>query len=98
AEAVVSKATTVSLSAFDAVGVGSTSAFPVSAAGASPLTVNGFPRIFYAGAEYCPFCAAERWAVVLALSRFGTWTGLGETRSSPGDQFPRTATFTFDGA
>jgi hypothetical protein len=98
ADAVVSKAAAVPLSAFDAVGVGSVTGFPVSAGSAPALTVNGLPRVFYAGAEYCPFCATERWAVVVAMSRFGAWTGLGQTRSSPSDQYPSTATFTFHGA
>ena len=98
ADAVVAKASAVPLSAFDTVGVGTVSAFPVSAGGAPALTLNGLPRVFYAGAEYCPYCATERWAVVVAMSRFGAWTGLGETRSSPSDVYPSTATFTFHGA
>jgi uncharacterized membrane protein len=95
---VVGEATSVPLSVFNAVGVGSVSAFPVSAGDAPALTANGLPRVFYAGAEYCPYCAAERWAVVVAMSRFGTWTGLGQTRSSASDVFPSTATFSFHGA
>ena len=56
---------------------------------------NGKPEFFYAGAEYCPFCAAQRWAVVVALSRFGTFNKLNQTTSSATDSFPNTATFTF---
>ncbi len=97
AAAVVTTTTSVPLSAFDSVGVGTVTDFPVSAGSAPALTLNGLPRVFYAGAEYCPFCSTERWAVVVAMSRFGTWSGLGQTRSSPGDQYPRTATFTFHG-
>ncbi len=37
------------------------------------------------GAEYCPFCAAQRWAMVNAFSRFGTFTGLTTTHSSSTD-------------
>ena len=51
--------------------------------------------MLYIGAEFCPFCGAERWAMVLALSRFGTWSGLKETTSSPWDTDPETATFSF---
>jgi hypothetical protein len=35
---------------------------------------------------------------VVALSRFGTFTGLGQTHSSSTDVFPDTATLTFHGA
>ncbi len=54
--------------------------------------------MLYVGAEYCPYCATERWAVAVALSRFGTFTGLGQTTSSPSDVYRSTATLTFHGA
>lgn len=57
-------------------------------------TVDGKPGGFYLGAEYCPYCAGERWAVVLALSKFGTWSGLQTMKSSSTDVFPDTPTFT----
>jgi hypothetical protein len=49
------------------------------------------------GAEYCPYCAAERWPMVVALSRFGTFSNLGATESSTvnGEVFPGTKTFSF---
>ena len=55
------------------------------------------PEVFYYGSEYCPFCAAQRWATIVALSRFGTWSGLGNMESSthPGEYAPGTPTFTF---
>ncbi|MCW2547155.1 MAG: hypothetical protein JWN96_1615 [Mycobacterium sp.] len=59
------------------------------------LTFDGKPGILYYGAEYCPFCAAERWPFVQALSRFGTWSGLDQTTSSATDVHPNTATFSF---
>lgn len=37
---------------------------------------NGKPEIFYMGGEYCPICAAQRWAIVTALSRFGSFSPL----------------------
>jgi hypothetical protein len=98
ANTVISQVTSVSPTTFDTVGVGAVDGLPVSAGDAPPLTKDGLPRVFYAGAEYCPYCAAERWAVVVALSRFGAWTGLGETSSSPSDVYPSTATLTFHGA
>jgi hypothetical protein len=85
------------IAVFIAVGVGSVTALPSAIAGA-PLTANGKPRILYVGAEYCPYCATERWAVVVALSRFGTFADLSQTASSPSDVYPSTATFTFHGA
>lgn len=46
---------------------------------------NGQPELLYIGAEYCPYCAGERWAMVAALSKFGTFTGLHSIVSSPSD-------------
>ena len=54
--------------------------------------------MLYEGAEYCPFCAAERWAMVMALSKFGTFWGLKLTNSSVSDFAPDTATFSFYGS
>ena len=66
--------------------------------GAEAITADGKPRVLYVGAEYCPFCAAERWAMVAALSRFGTFSNLGITSSSASDTDPNTATLSFHGA
>ncbi|HEU0192929.1 MAG TPA: DUF929 family protein, partial [Gaiellales bacterium] len=63
-----------------------------------PLTQDGKPLVVYLGGEFCPYCAAERWAIVAALSRFGTFHDLGATHSSSSDVFPDTATFSFHGA
>jgi thiol-disulfide isomerase/thioredoxin len=52
------------------------------------------PTIYYFGAEYCPYCAAERWPMIIALSRFGTFAHLGDMTSSPTDAYPSTPTFT----
>jgi thiol-disulfide isomerase/thioredoxin len=61
-----------------------------------PLTGStGKPEFLYMGAEYCPYCAAERWAMVVALSRFGTFSHLDQTTSSSSDVYPSTPTFTF---
>jgi hypothetical protein len=51
--------------------------------------------VYYYGAEYCPYCAASRWALVAALARFGTWSGLEYMTSSTTDVDPATPTFTF---
>jgi thiol-disulfide isomerase/thioredoxin len=63
--------------------------------GGRPLTEDGKPVVLYIGAEYCPFCAAERWPLVTALSRFGTFTDLGATHSATNDVYPNTPTFSF---
>jgi hypothetical protein len=51
--------------------------------------------VLFMGGEYCPYCAAERWAIIAALSRFGTFSGLGTTHSSSTDVYPNTPTFDF---
>jgi hypothetical protein len=68
------------------------------AAPGPPLTINGRPAIVFVSEESCPFCAAERWPLVVALSHFGTWSNLGSTRSSATDVYPNTATFSFRAA
>ena len=51
--------------------------------------------MLYAGGEFCPFCAAERWALAAAVSRFGTLSGLSLIHSSPADVYPSTPTLSF---
>lgn len=60
--------------------------------------VHGKPVFLYMGAEYCPYCAAERWAIVVALDRFGTFKGLRYMLSSGTDVYANTPTVTFHGA
>jgi len=100
--AVVDKVTSVPASALNAVGNGSGSvtSIPKSVSG-STLTENGKPEMFYMGAEYCPYCAAERWAMIVALSRFGTFKGLATVHSAvqngagEAEPDPDTPTWTF---
>jgi len=91
--------TTIPTTVFDTVGNGggAVQAKPAAIQG-TPLTQDGKPRVLYVGAEYCPYCAAERWAVVAALSRFGTFSHLGQTTSSASDVYPSTSTLSFHGA
>lgn len=58
----------------------------------------GPPLVLYIGADYCPYCAAVRWPLALALLRFGELTGLEYMRSSSRDVFPDTPTFSFEAA
>lgn len=64
----------------------------------TPLTSGGKPEVLYVGAEYCPFCAAQRWAMITSLSRFGTFSGLTTVHSSSTDVDPNTPTYTFYGS
>jgi len=100
--ATFSELTTVPASVFNTVGVSSPVApvTPPQSISGQPMlsaSVNGktLPEVFYFGAEYCPFCAAQRWPTIIALSRFGTWSGLGNMTSSSSDIDPSTPTFTF---
>jgi hypothetical protein len=60
-----------------------------------PLTIGGKPAIVFVSEESCPFCAAERWPLAVALAHFGTWSQLGSTRSSAAGIYPDTATLSF---
>jgi hypothetical protein len=77
--------------------VGTTSAVPPIFVGTAD-TGKGKPTLLYIGALYCPYCAAARWSVITALSRFGTFTGLSYSASSSQDVFPSTPTFSFYGS
>jgi len=79
--------------------VGSGTATGLKAITGEPeLIAHEKPELLYMGGEFCPFCAAERWAIAAAVSRFGTLTGLHLIRSSPLDIHPDTATLSFAGA
>ncbi len=95
--------TGVPMSVFNTVGVTSQVVQvspPISVKGQPILTAQTnsgttVPEVFYLGAEYCPYCAAQRWSTIIALSRFGTWKGLGNMASYAHDTYPNTPTFTF---
>ncbi len=89
----VAKTTKIPDSVYNTIGQGS-AALPTAINGQS-IAVNGKPQVLYVGAEYCPYCATERWAMLNALSRFGTFTGLKITNSSTTDQYPGTKTWSF---
>jgi thiol-disulfide isomerase/thioredoxin len=90
--------TGVPVSTLDTIGEGSVLSYnpsPISAISGAALTSNGKPEMLYIGAEFCPYCAALRWSMAVALSRFGTLSPLRGIHSSPTDAFPNTATLTF---
>ena len=107
---VVDSVTNVPGSVLDTVGAGAISRTSVGAGSSNssggflapisgtPLTSGGKPELMYVGANYCPFCAAERWSMIVALSRFGTFSNLHAIHSSSTDYAPNTPTFTFYGS
>jgi hypothetical protein len=95
--ALVAQVTGVPAATLDAVGAGTVGTAPKAVKDPS-LTSGGKPQVFYVGAEFCPYCAASRWALVQALSRFGTFHNLSTTSSSSTDVYPDTPTFSFHGA
>ncbi len=101
----VSTVSTVPASVYDAVGT-SSPAVPVLAPlpagnGSAPLwlaTAGGgppLPVVFFYGAEFAPYAAVQRWPLILALSRFGTFQQLGMMQSSDTTAFAGVSTFTF---
>jgi hypothetical protein len=97
---VLSTITGVSDSTLAAVGAGPPGSPPPVAVpspiSGSPLTSNGKPEVLYIGGDYCPFCAVERWSMIMALSKFGTFSNIQYMQSSATDTNPNTPTFTFE--
>lgn len=101
--AVASELSSVPTSVFNAVGVTSSVAplaSPVVTSGQKPLTYQDssgrtLPGVFFYGAEYCPHCAAQRWAITVALDRFGSFQRLGNMTSSSSDEPSNIPTVTF---
>ena len=109
---VVKDLTGVPASVLDTVGAGSLSGAGIGRTSTSgngylapvsgpPLTSGGKPEVLYLGADFCPYCAAVRWPLIVALSRFGTFSGLRTTRSGIAngaglhEPYPATPTWTF---
>jgi hypothetical protein len=90
---------------YDAVGVTSPAnpvqAPTVAGTGSAPMwlaTADGgppLPVVFFYGAEFAPYAAVQRWPLILALSRFGTFSQLGVMQSSATTAFANLSTFTF---
>ncbi len=98
---VVQDISSIPASTWDKVGVTSSVqvAQPTIIRGNPAMVLDGkSPAMLYYGAEYCPYCAAERWAMATALSRFGTWSNLQITASSLSDVDAGTHTLSFHGA
>ena len=96
--ALVSQMASVPMTALNAVGQGTASQLPTALPGPR-LIEDGKPRIVWIGAEYCPYCAAERWPLIVALSRFGSFSNLRVTTSAGAPEvYPNTQTFSFHGS
>ena len=98
--AVLAMLSTVPVATFAEVGVtvpGVELTSPRVVAGQPPPAPGARPEVLAVGAEYCPFCAAERWPLVVALARFGRFSVLHDATSSTQSVFPGTATFSFAG-
>jgi hypothetical protein len=96
--AVASEITNVPVNTQAAVGTGGlvASSLPLKAVSDKPLTSANEPEMLYIGAEFCPYCAAMRWSMAVALSRFGHLGPLTGTHSAPAPEaYPSTATLTF---
>jgi hypothetical protein len=92
-------ALSVPAATLDAVGSPASDVLPSRVGNGTVLRgADNKPLITYVGAEYCPFCAAERWALAVALSRFGTFSNLSGTHSSDSDVYPDTQTLSFYGS
>lgn len=85
-------------STLDGVGRGQGVTVPNRVEDQPALTEGGKPLVVYIGAEYCPFCASQRWPLVIALNRFGSFTGLTASHSAIDDVFPDTKTASFHGS
>jgi hypothetical protein len=90
---VMSALTGVQPSVETAVGSGSSYGSITAIQGVAPAS-TGTPNVLFVGGEFCPYCAAERWSIIQAFSRFGTFSGLAQIRSSE-DNLP---TFDFASA
>ncbi|HVT63802.1 MAG TPA: DUF929 family protein [Mycobacteriales bacterium] len=94
ADSLVNSITSVAPASLDQVGEG-TAQMTAKAINDPPLVQDGKPELFGVLAEFCPYCAAERWPLVVALSKFGTFKDLKQIQSSSTDVDPNTSTLSF---
>ena len=59
---------------------------------------HGKPEVLYVAAEYCPYCVAQNWPLIIALSRFGEFSGLSTSRSPNFEDVPPIDGWTFYGS
>lgn len=93
---VASELRSIPASTFNSIGTDKTTDPFTETARQSFLRLDGKPQFVFYGAEYCPYCALTRWALVVSLSKFGTFSNLHQTTSSA--DFAPIPTFSFVGA
>lgn len=96
AKRVVQLVTHVPARALDAVGTGSFTRFSsATRLTGSPLSVSGRPEVLTVNMAWCPHCVANSWPLAIALSRFGTLSGLRQIDSGTwyGDTFKANPSF-----
>jgi hypothetical protein len=59
------------------------------------LSDGGKTVVLFVSGDFCPYCAAERWALVMALMRFGSFSSLSYTYSGASIEYPNTPSFSF---
>jgi Domain of unknown function (DUF929) len=98
----ITEVTTVPVSAAGSGSGGSGSYFGSlpgpTGAGAKPLLLRGKPEVLYVTTEYCPYCVADSWPLIVALSRFGEFSGLSTSRSPYFEDVPPLDGWTFYGS
>jgi hypothetical protein len=93
AAAITNKLMSIPLSTLAAAPTSGLSTAPQSISDPN-LTADGKPDLLYVGAEFCPICATERWAMYVALSKFGTFSPQpGQIHSAVRDGDISTLTF-----
>jgi len=70
----------------------------LTAVSGPPLIRGGKPEVLYVATEYCPYCAMENWPLIVALSRFGQFTGLTTSRSPEFEHVAPIDSWTFYGS
>jgi thiol-disulfide isomerase/thioredoxin len=51
---------------------------------------DGKPVVYFFGATWCPYCSASSWAVLKALTEYGSVSGVSTSYSSNTDVYPAT--------
>jgi|HubBroStandDraft_2_1064218.scaffolds.fasta_scaffold142482_1 hypothetical protein len=63
-----------------------------------PLLSDGKPEVLYVATEFCPYCVANSWPLIVALSHFGQFSGLSTSRSPTFESIPPIDGWTFYGS
>lgn len=92
---VVTTVTRLPPSTFDGAVATGSGPGPTVVGGQAPLEVSGRAEVVFVGDESSPYTAAASWALVAALSRFGTFSHLESTSSPDSEIFGGTPGFGF---